>query len=92
MRTDKYITKEMIEQGLSRGIIKPILETDGLRCYIGEHWFWFGGNEFEYADPKDIERDVLIDEIKTVLDGFYQDYITYDFEYLYYYYFLKENL
>ena len=88
----KYmITKKMIEDGLMSEVIVPKLEDDGLKAYIGDIWFYFGGLEFECTNPKDIKFGTIVEEIKDVLDGFYncQDY---EDEYLYYYYYLCEHI
>lgn len=45
------ITKKMIEDGLISRVIIPKLEEDGLKAYIGDYWFYFGGSEFEDTDP-----------------------------------------
>lgn len=88
----KYIGKKMIEDGLISKVIIPYLDTDGLKAQIGDCWFWFGGTEFEYTDPKDIPFDILVNKIKECLDGFYECPEVYKDEYLYYYYYLCENI
>lgn len=88
----KYITKKLIEDGLMAKVIVPELCEDGLVCYIGDYWFYFGGSEFEYTDPKDIPFSVLVDEIKTVLDDFYKHPEMFENEYMYYYYYLCEHI
>ena len=88
----KYINKKMIEDGLMAKVIVPFLEEYGLAARIGDNWFWFGGTEFEYTDPKDIPFDILVDEIKECLDTFYECPEVYKDEYLYYYYYLCENI
>lgn len=88
----KYITKKMIEDGLMSKVIVPKLEEDGLVCYIGDCWFFFGGSEFEYTNPKDIPFNVLVNEIKEVLDDFYKHPEMFEDEYMYYYYYLCENI
>lgn len=88
----KYITKKMIEDGLMSKVIIPKLEKDGLVCYIGDYWFFFGGIEFEYTNPKDIPFSVLVNEIKEALDDFYKHPEMFEDEYLYYYYYLCENI
>ena len=88
----KYITKKMIEDGLMSKVIIPKLEEDGLKAQIGEYWFYFGGSEFEYTNPKSIPFSVLVDEIKEVLDDFRKYPDIFEDEYLYYYYFLCENI
>lgn len=91
-KAHKYIGKKMIEDGLISKVIVPKLEEGQLVCQIGEHWFYFGGTEFEYTNPKDIPFDILVEEIKSVLDDFYKHPETFDTEYLYYYCFLRENI
>ena len=88
----KYIGKKMIKDGLMAKVIVPFLDEYGLAARIGDNWFWFGGTEFEYTDPKDIPFDILVNEIKECLDAFYECPEVYEDEYLYYYYYLCENI
>lgn len=91
---ENIITLEMIKEGLKQGLIIPKVEGDGLKCYIGEYFFFFGGSEFEGIEElSEIPEDVLPMEIKTVLDAF-NETKNHDFEteYMYYYYYLLENL
>ena len=84
----------MIKEGLKKGLIIPKVEGDGLKCYIGEYFFFFGGSEFEGIEElSEIPEDVLPMEIKTALDAF-NETKNHDFEteYMYYYYYLLENL
>lgn len=90
---ENIITLDMITLGLKQGIIIPKAEGDGLKCYIGDYWFYFGGLEFEYTDPKDVPEDVLPTEIKIALDAFIEtENREFETEYMYYYYYLLENL
>ena len=84
----KIITKKMIEDGLMAKVIIPKLEDDGLKAYIGDNWFYFGGSEFEYTDPKDMSIWLLAEEIKIALDSLDDVLEENDGEYLYYYYYL----
>ena len=88
----KYIGKKMIEDGLMSKVIVPFLDEDGLKAQIGDYWFYFGGTEFEYTDTKDIPFGILVNEIKECLDAFYECPEVYEDEYLYYYYYLCENI
>ena len=88
----EYITKKMIEDGLMGKVIVPVLEDDGLIANIGNNWFYFGGTEFEYTDPKKIPFYILVNEIKDCLDDFYKHPEEFGDEYLYYYYYLCENI
>lgn len=85
------ITKKMIQDGLISKVIIPKLDDDGLKAYIGDYWFYFGGLEFEYTNPKDMSIWLIAEEIKVVLDDFY-DWQEYEDEYLYYYYYLCEHI
>lgn len=87
----KYIGRKMIEDGLMAKVIEPRLTGGGLIAQIGEYWFFFGGSEFERTNPKDIPFDVLVEEIKCVLDAFNEDEF-YKTEYLYYYCYLCEHI
>ena len=89
---NEYITKKMIEDGLMSKVIIPELTDGELVTHIGDYWFYIGGTEFEYTDPKEIPFDVLVDEIKDALDDFYGHPEMFDNEYLYYYYYLCENI
>lgn len=84
----KIITKKMIEDGLMAKVIIPQLEDDGLKAYIGDNWFYFGGSEFEFTDPKDMSIWLLAEEIKSALDSLDDVVEGNDGEYLYYYYYL----
>lgn len=88
---EKYIGKKMIEDGLMAKVILPQLHEDegSLIAKIGDYWFYFGGSEFEYTNPKEIPFDILVEEIKNVLDSFQTESPD---EYLYYYYYLCENI
>ena len=87
-----YINRKMIEDGLMAHIILPKLKDDGLKAYIGDYWFYFGGTEFEYTNPDDMPFGLLVEEIKECLDSFYECPEIYEYEYLYYYYYLCENI
>ena len=85
----KLITKKLIKDGLKANLIQPELRDDGLIAYIGSNWFYFGGSEFEQTKPEDIQFDVLVNEIKIVLDDFQTEF---EDEYLYYFFYLNEKL
>lgn len=105
---EQTITKQMIEQGYKQGIIKLTTEEEycgnisandeyeGVICQIGEYWFWFGGEKAEEYTAKEyknnIPEETIIDEIFDTLSAFSEDLDTFEDEYLYYYYFLKENI
>ena len=85
----KLITGKLIRDGLKAKLIVPELGDDGLIARIGDNWFFFGGSEFEYTKPEEIPFDVLINEIKLVLDDFQTEF---EDEYLYYFFYLNEKL
>ena len=87
-----YIGRKKIEDDLMAHVILPKLDEDGLKVHIGECWFYIGGMEFEYAEPDSIPFGVLVDEIKLVLDDFYKLSDDFGDEYMYYYYYLCENI
>lgn len=91
---ENIITLEMIKEGLKQGLIIPKVEGDGLKCYIGEYFFYFGGSEFEGIEElSEIPKDVLPIEIRTALDAFNKtENREFETEYMYYYYYLLENL
>ena len=88
----EYITKKMIEDGLMSKVIVPKLEYGGLVAHIGDYWFYAGRAEFDNTDPKEIPFEVLVNEIKDTLDDFYGCPEMFEDEYLYYYYYLCENI
>ena len=88
----EYITKKMIEDGLMSKVIVPKLEYGGLVAHIGDYWFYAGRTEFDHTDPKEIPFEVLVNEIKDTLDDFYGCPEMFEDEYLYYYYYLCENI
>lgn len=92
------ITYEMLEDAYHRGLAKLVYSPneDGIVCQIGEHWFYFAGlTGAQYTDPAkfaaDIPEEDIISEIATTLAEFAscRDYLD---EYLYYAYYLQENL
>ena len=87
----KIIVKKMIEDGLMAKVIFPRLNENGLVAEIGENWFYFGGTEFEFTDPRDIPFSILVEEIKVVLDSF-ATHPQFKDEYIYYYDYLCEHI
>ncbi len=94
------ITKEMIREGLQKGIVRYILDPNGSGekgtvCQIGESWFYQGGLTAEDSTPEEYVRNVPVDdrvsEIYETLEGFKREIELRD-EYYYYAAFLRENL
>lgn len=50
------LTKEMILQGLLKGVVKIIQNPndDCISCQIGDFWFYFIGMEHENLTPKEV--------------------------------------
>lgn len=93
---DQLITKEMIVGGYKQCLINLIKSPngDGIVCKIGDNWFYFGGLTAEEYDSVQeykarVSESDIISEIYDVLCEFTTEFAD---EYLYYYYYLKENL
>lgn len=71
-------------------------EEFGVVCYIGENWFYFGGVDAEESMLSEYinshSSKTIIDKIFEAVDDFRSDFDTFGDEYMYYYYFLLENL
>jgi len=94
----KAISKDMIRDGIKRGIIRFVKDPNidsGTVCKIGEYWFYFGGLTAEEETPEEYVRNVpeedIVSEIYDTLESFRQDDGLRD-EYLYYVTFLRENM
>ena len=93
------ITKEMVKKGISKGIIKFIVnpnEEYGTVCSIGDNWFYFGGLTAEEENPEEFlnnsDMNEVIQSVFDTLEEFRKcDYDNGD-EYLYYYTILSEGL
>lgn len=92
----KCITKRMLELGYEQGIVRLELEELSCAetiCKIGDNWFYFGGELAEELSPEEyvkaVPKEDLLQEIITVLEDFKTEFPD---EYLYYYYYLKENI
>lgn len=89
----EYITKKMVEDGLMSKVIIPELEDDvTLLITIGDNFFVITCFEFNYKSVNEIPFEVLVNEIKDALDDFYGHPDMFEDEYLYYYYYLCENI
>ena len=99
------ITRDMIENGYEKGIVKLIFSpnSDGIVCSIGENWFYFGGKEAaDYDDvnlyKQDIPKKAIIDMIYDELQsGFLSGFLINGWEemkdeYDYYEAYLRESL
>ena len=87
----EIIVRKMIEDGIMSKVILPKLEDNELKAYIGEHWFYFGGHAIEEIPPQNIPFSLLVSAIKETLDDF-RNQPEFEDEYLYYYYYLCENI
>ena len=93
---EKIITKEMVIKGYNQGLIALIVSPleDGIVCQIGDNWFYFDVETAEAYNNIEEYKNVMltsdiIEEIFTVLKEFKTGF---EDEYLYYYYYLTENL
>lgn len=88
------ITEDIVRRAYRQGIIK-LVGDDETVCQIGDYWFWFGGETAEAYSAKEyaacIPEDTIIQEIYKTLSDF-KDTAGYEYEYLYYKYFISENL
>lgn len=91
------LDKQMIAEGLNKGIVRLINSPhgDGVVCSIGEYWFYFGGFETASCAVEEYRNNVpldnIVNKICSTLNEFSQDEGYYD-EYMYYCYFLNEKL
>lgn len=85
------ITKQMIEQGLNQNIIKPCMKEGRLAVNIGDEdfWFWIGSDS---VDSINVPHEAMVHLINNALSDFRDDWDCYDDEYMYYYYYLMENI
>ena len=93
---EKVITKNMVIEGYNQGLIRLISSPngDGIACQIGDNWFYFGGiTAEEYDNVAEYKEVMLTSDIVTEIYDVLCDFKTeFEDEYLYYYYYLKENL
>ena len=83
------ITKKMIKDGITEGVIQfvtdPDFENGGTVCQIEDNWFYFGGTTAEELSPEeyiknvptsDIVRDIydVMEEFKTEFPDEYEFY------------------
>lgn len=96
MNNEPVITYAMIINGYKQQLINLIDSPngDGIVCGIGVNWFYFGGLTAEDCGSVEeykrfVPEDDIISEIYDVLCEFKTEFPD---EYLYYYYYLKENV
>lgn len=85
------ITKEKISDGLDIGTVylavDPNMES-GTVCFIGDLWFYFGGETAEEMTPEEYVQNVpkpdIVSEIYTALEGFKTAGEEFEDEYDYY--------
>lgn len=94
------ITKNMIREGLQRGIVRYVLDPNGdgkkgTVCQIGDHWFYQGGLTAESETPEEYVRNVPVEDrvsdIFETLECFKRE-PEFNDEYAYYAAFIQENL
>lgn len=96
----EIITKEMVTEAYKQGLVRLDTiapdEEFGTICRIGDCWFFFGGELADSLSPeeykKDIPEETIIEEVYHTLEDFRKNKEDFGDEYLYYYYYLEENL
>lgn len=90
------ITKEMIKNGIDQGIIRFIVDPNmehGTVCAIGDNWFYFGGKTAAEENPEEYIKNIPMEDIVLeVFDTLGELKTEFPDEYLYYEYYLQENL
>lgn len=92
------ITLDMVRAGYEAGLIKLIDASqnygDGVACAIGDGWFYFGGNDAENMTVEEYKKAFAIEDIISDIFNVLEDFRSgfEDEEYLYYEYYLRENL
>ena len=92
------ITKDMVVNGYKQGLIRLVIVeyAVGVVCVIGDNWFYFGGDLAEISTVEEykkyISEENLIKKIYDTLEMFSEETEMLGDEYLYYYWYLKENL
>ena len=89
---NERITKQMVEDGLWQNVIKIRFEdVNEFIVTIGDNWFYSGGQDSDWRSASSI-FDLVADGIFETLEGFRDEWDFYGDEYLYYYYYLTENI
>ena len=92
------IIKDMVMNGYKQGLIRlAIVEyAAGVVCVIGDNWFYFDGELAEILTVEEYKKYVseenIIKKIYDTLEMFSEETEMFGDEYLYYYWYLKENL
>jgi hypothetical protein len=93
---ERAITKEMVVSGYNQHLINLILSPngDGIACQIGDNWFYFDGSTAEEYDNVAEYKEVMLtsDIITNIYNVLCEFKTEFEDEYLYYYYYLIENL
>lgn len=89
---NEHITKQMIKCGLWQDVIKIRFEDKNTFIItIGDNWFYSGGQSENWRSASSI-FDLVGDGIFETLESFRNEWDLYGDEYLYYYYYLTENI
>lgn len=94
---DLILTKEMVREGYKKRLISVILSPndDGIACKIGDNWFLFD-TESEYETVREytraVSKEMIIEKIWETINDFRTACDELKDEYMYYFYFLCENL
>lgn len=85
------ITRETIKRGFDVGAVR-LAVIDGIVCFIGDNWFYFGGETAEnYSDVESYIKDVDFDEIvDSIVRTLYELSTEFEDEFAYYDAYLSE--
>lgn len=91
---DKETIRKAIDKKIIHFEINPHMEGETV-CFIGDYWFYFGGQEAEEMTPeeymKNVPMDDIVNEVYNTLESFKEDTFSKD-EYEYYESVILENL
>lgn len=91
---DKDTIRKAIDKKIIHFEVNPHMKGETV-CFIGDYWFYFGGQEAEEMTPeeymKNVPMDDIVNEVYTTLESFREDTFSKD-EYEYYESVILENL
>lgn len=85
------ITRETIKRGFETGAVRLVV-MDGIVCFIGDNWFYFGGETAEnYSDVESYIKDMGFDEVvDSIVRTLYELSTEFEDEFAYYDAYLSE--
>lgn len=89
---NERITKQMVRNGLWQNVIKIMFyDMDEFIITIGDNWFYSCCQDSNWGNASSI-FDLVADSIFEALEDFRDEWELNGDEYMYYYYYLTENL